>query len=195
MKTKAGNEYVVFGSDAYIYMKDRKGNTISTPCIIDECFLYLVQTKRLCVDFTGNRQYVVYKDGKNIKYLSHLIYGVHEHTIDHIDGDTFNNRINNLRDASMTIQNLNKPSTKGFSFYKDRYYSYLGINGKMIKSKGYKTIKEAMAFRFFVADRLCLKLNNTKNTMRYLTLDQLKAVIEDVKKKTNNLVNDFNTEK
>lgn len=77
--------------------------------------------------------------------------------IDHIDGDHKNNRIENLRDVtvSQNLQNKHrarsdsKSGILGVSFNKNRgkYYAELWLNGKKVFSKGGLSLDEAVKER------------------------------------------------
>ena len=56
-------------------------------------------------------------------------------TIDHIDRNSINNRINNLRVFTMAEQALNRDyviNAKGYSLYKGKWRARIKINGKQI---------------------------------------------------------------
>ena len=94
-----------------------------------------------CVNKTGYRQTTINKK----KYQYHrVIYKLHNHDwditnfspnnyIDHIDRDTSNNNINNLRVVSQQQNNFNK-NCKGYSWVKDRnkWRAHIRINGEKI---------------------------------------------------------------
>lgn len=92
-----------------------------------------------------------------------IVYGEWPtHSIDHIDGDAGNNRIENLRDVSHGENMLNKwkaannaSGVNGVSWNKNRkkWEAYTKIGGKRCSLGHWKTIEEAQAARY-AADRL-----------------------------------------
>lgn len=102
---------------------------------------------------------IVTVDGQ--KYCAHrLVWLLHTGVwpsgdIDHIDGDKLNNRINNLRDVSRSVnqQNRNKILSNnttgllGVSYHKraKSYRATIGLNKKSINLGHYRTAEEAHA--------------------------------------------------
>jgi len=66
--------------------------------------------------------------------------------IDHIDRDTTNNKLENLRLATRSINNLNKNS-KGVTYDKTRkkWKAQLTINGKQVLNKRFDSYEEALS--------------------------------------------------
>jgi hypothetical protein len=104
----------------------------------------------------SNQLYLeVHLDGK--KYLVHRLawfyeYGYWPKIIDHIDGDTRNNRIVNLREVTTSQNALNKRKSKSnrcghknVSFKRDRnkYVVNLEVNGRMIHIGHYADLELA----------------------------------------------------
>jgi hypothetical protein len=95
-----------------------------------------------------NGYLVICIDGK--RYLAHRLYWyLHygywpsEH-IDHINGDKLDNRIQNLREATISQNQRNKPS-KGYSFHKGsgRFQARIHVEGKTTYLGWFKTEEEA----------------------------------------------------
>ena len=103
------------------------------------------------------------KDGKEKKFLIHRLIGIHyipnpenKPTIDHINRDPSDNRVENLRWATQSEQNENKgirkdnkSGHKGISF---RKYSQKWVYQKRGKYKVYKSFHtklEALVFKIF----------------------------------------------
>ena len=67
--------------------------------------------KVVCSKTKGHRYFRLYVDGK-VKFLHRMIYVYHfgnePKIIDHIDGDRFNNKIENLREATQEQNCLNR---------------------------------------------------------------------------------------
>ena len=88
-------------------------------------------------------------------YINRIPYTLHRvvfamHTlksvfmeIDHIDGDRLNNRIENLREASPSLNAQNRKKTKGCYEKYGRWYAYITIKRKTTYLGGYSTEKEA----------------------------------------------------
>jgi hypothetical protein len=99
-------------------------------------------------------------EGKN--YFAHrliwmIVYGEIPNIIDHIDGDGLNNRVENLRNTTGSVNQMNRRSHRagrlvGSSFWKTRriWRSQVNINGKVFIFGWFKTEEEAhLAFLFF----------------------------------------------
>lgn len=96
-----------------------------------------------------------------LHHLSHRVIwkmktGEEPIQIDHIDGDTRNNRFENLRSVTGAVNMRNKAlyanSTTGFTGVeyhpRDKVYrAKIGVNGKQIQLGSFKTIEEAIACR------------------------------------------------
>jgi hypothetical protein len=103
-------------------------------------------------------------------HLAWLLYwGVWPtYEIDHIDGNSQNHKIDNLRDVphGINMQNMkrkkhNKTGVSGVSFHKKdkRFVVYLSVSGKTKRFGSYKTIEEASARR----DEVCKELGFHEN--------------------------------
>ena len=104
--------------------------------------------------------------GKSLFYRNHRVvwflnYGYVPDFLDHIDGDRFNNRVENLRPATSSLNQRNKASTgsckfKGVTIVRGKYYrSRLKRDGKQIRSGHFKTPEEAArAYDKFVEEEL-----------------------------------------
>lgn len=103
----------------------------------------------------GYTQVVV--DGK--KYYAHrIIYSMHygdiTETIDHINGDRSDNRIENLRPATMSQQAMNtrkRENTSGikgvyFESQTNRWRAAINFNGKSYRSKRFSQLADAERF-------------------------------------------------
>lgn len=83
---------------------------------------------------------------KSHHFAWYMIYGnVDFDELDHIDGNTLNNKISNLRIATRQLQNRNKQSTKGYFFDKSRnkWLSRIFIDRKPIYLGRFDTEEEA----------------------------------------------------
>ena len=65
--------------------------------------------------------------------------------IDHIDGDSSNNRPDNLRLATCQENQWNRPLGKGYTEINGRFYARLRHQGKQLNLGGYDTAEEATA--------------------------------------------------
>ena len=63
--------------------------------------------------------------------------------IDHIDGNHFNNRADNLRVATPYQNQWNKPLGKGYVEIKGRFYAKIRHKGETLSLGGYATPEEA----------------------------------------------------
>lgn len=109
-----------------------------------------------CVNSNGYK--VVSNNGK-LSYVHHLVWLFHKGvppkidvSIDHKDGDTMNNNISNLREATQTQNNMNsrissnnKSGIKGVSFHKARgkWVGEIRIKGKRVFHRYFNNLIEA----------------------------------------------------
>jgi len=92
---------------------------------------------------------------KNKTYYLHQViffyhYGYIPKYIDHADGNSLNNKIENLREATQsqnvhnaTKRTTNKSGYKGVCFVKNKWRSAIMVNGKNISLGVYDSIEEA----------------------------------------------------
>jgi hypothetical protein len=66
-------------------------------------------------------------------------------SIDHIDGNKSNNRIDNLRDVTNQQNHWNRTTAKGYCWHKsaNKFCAYIGINGKSKHIGYFHTEQEA----------------------------------------------------
>ncbi len=97
-------------------------------------------------------RYGIYNNKKKSKYLHHRIIAyaflgldINDSTqiIDHIDGNTFNNCVENLRIINSQKNSFNRKNIKGYTFDGYGYPAFLKLNGKRISLGYYKTAEEA----------------------------------------------------
>jgi len=102
---------------------------------------------------------------KNFYYRNHRVvwflnYGSVPDVLDHIDGDKLNNRVENLRPATNSLNSRNsgvfgKIKYRGVCMSRGKYRSRLVRNGKEIRSGHFKTAEEAArAYDKFVEEEL-----------------------------------------
>lgn len=112
--------------------------------------LYLRYTWRL--NSCDKRMYLIRHGEKNTTVLFHRqLLGLDKMdgmVVDHIDGNSLNNQIENLRLCSISDNNrnkVNKTPTKGYYFNKERnlWQSQLKINGKTVCLGKFNTEQEA----------------------------------------------------
>ena len=90
-------------------------------------------------------------EGKKYYILGHrLAWFLHYETlpinsIDHIDGNRSNNRIDNLRDVTNQQNQWNRTTAKGYCWNKElkKFQAYIHINGKIKNLGRFKTEQEA----------------------------------------------------
>lgn len=78
-----------------------------------------------------------------------MFHGYWPKYIDHIDGDSLNNRIDNLRECTVTENNQNRFDVRGVCYLKHckRYHAYINVDKKRINLGYYKTKSEALNAR------------------------------------------------
>ncbi len=88
---------------------------------------------------------------KGVCYRAHrlawfLYYGEWpENNIDHINGDTKDNRIENLRDVTQQENLFNRRGVKGYTPSGNKYAAYIGLGGNHIYIGTFDTAEEARA--------------------------------------------------
>jgi hypothetical protein len=150
------NAYEVDGKNIYIYINRKNGEVLKT--VIDKEFFHKVNSfsgnwlSRKCSN-TG-KFYVQgrVKDGviSLHRYITNCADGL---VVDHVNGDTLDNRINNLREVttaqnSQNRQGLDLRNTSGYRnvyFVKkrNRYKVMIGLDGKYHSFGYYSDIEEA----------------------------------------------------
>lgn len=182
------NEYEIKDNTVFITTYDKKGIPTDKKVIIDiddleKILKYKVFVQEKC----NNLFYGICNIKRNVKIPVHKIV-TNFLNVDHINGNTLDNRKCNLREADMTIQNLNKITTKGIQkqiyTYKGQsivkgYAATLGYKGKRYLSRYYKTEEEAMFYRYLLLQLLPFKTNYDLSFMDRLTDEQKKIVSTD----------------
>lgn len=107
--------------------------------------------------------YAAQKNRSGVIYLHKLIIGDSLDEVDHIDGDKLNNRRSNLRFATHSQNNMNKPrqsnNTTGFKGVHKlkstgKYQAYIKKDGKRIHLGTYSTAQDAARAYVAVAEIL-----------------------------------------
>lgn len=121
------NEYRTEGEVTYISVYDKRGIKLPEEVIIDtEDLQKIIQFKiYLRQSNKSLYPYAWINVARNKKLLLSRFLCNTNKTVDHVNGNTLDNRKANLRSADMSIQNLNKTSTKGIQ--KNRFILIMGI--------------------------------------------------------------------
>lgn len=187
---KDPNRYSIHSDTVVIYCDDKYGS-VNCEFIIDLDDLERVLKHKWRVVTKRNKQYIVTGNNKNypITYLSRFIMGydgVEE--VDHIDGNSLNNKKSNLRIANRTIQTMNLAPKKqnpfgirgiGFDKRFNKYQVSFSINKKRIYIKQFKDICEAVYARYLLE----LKLNNYRYSENDEKIFQYINQLSDAKKR------------
>lgn len=189
------NEYRIEGDVTYIYVYNKQGVKLDKEVIIDTKNIPLVLQYK--VYLRDNLNYAYCNIARNKKIKVHQLICPTTETVDHINGNTLDNRECNLRPANMTMQNLNKLSTKGIQkqiyTYNGKneikgYAATLGYNKKRYISKYYKTEAEAMYYRYLMLQLLPFKTNYDLSFMSSLTQEQKNIINKDFENRFKNRV-------
>lgn len=184
------NEYRIEGEITYIYVYDKRGIKLDKEVIIDTKNIPIILKYKVYLHSNNKTKdmYAYCNISRNNKIKVHQIICPTFKTVDHINGNVLDNRESNLRNASMTIQNLNKISTKGIQ---KQIYTYKGKNeikgyaatmcykGKRYISKYYKTESEAMYYRYLLLQLLPFETNYNLSFMSLLTQEQKNIINKD----------------
>lgn len=192
------NEYRVDGEITYISVYDKKGVKLDKEVIIDTKYIPLILKYKVYLRTAkGGGWYAYCNVARNNKVKVHQIICPSATTIDHINGNTLDNREENLREANMTMQNLNKTTTQGIQkqvyTYKDKYEikgyaATMGYKRKRYISKYYKTEAEAKYYRYLLLQLLPFKVNYDLSFMDSLTEEQKHIINKDFENRYKNRV-------
>lgn len=193
------NEYRIEGDACYISVYNKRGEKMSEEVVIDvEDMPIILKYKvyiRLCTK--GNIYYAFCNVARNKKVKVHRLLCPTEETVDHINGNSLDNRKVNLRPANMSLQNLNKKDTLGIQKRIDTrngqnkvtgYAATMGYNHKRYLSKYYKTEAEAKFYRSLLLQLLPFETNYNLDFMSELTEEQKENIIKDFENRFKNRV-------
>lgn len=123
----------------------------------EDGWLYLRSTGKVKGRFSERYVRIIIR-GK--EYYMHRIiwfyhYAVWPDQIDHIDGNCHNNKIENLRECTMSqnIANASFGENRGVELHGAKYRARIVVNGNRIELGSYDTIEEARAAYKDAADR------------------------------------------
>lgn len=193
------NEIRIFNDYAEIDTYDSYGNVVST-FILDKDDVDKLGVHKWRTVFKNEKPYLFTGNQKKERIYFHRLVCVTEEQVDHIDGNTLNNRKNNLRSVSIqqNMKNLQKKcsNTSGirgisfdkkknswktdFTYEKTRYYV-----------KNWPTIEQATYQRYLLEKYFLKEYRNTANDTTYfehinkLTTSQKNEIIEYLCNKLN----------
>lgn len=130
--------------------------------------------------------YIACIDTKTHKhiYLHHLLMDFPTETVDHINGNTLDNRKSNLRIATKSIQSINQKKIentitgiKGVKKSKKGYVAYLGWEGKTYYSKIFSSIAEASYFRYLLTQLCSIPVRDTDMSWQDILSEEQKNTI------------------
>lgn len=193
------NEYRIEGDITYISVYDKRGIKLPYEVLIDTKYAPEILKYKTYIRTSnrGNNPYAYCNVGRNEKVKLHQIICPSTTTVDHINGNTLDNREDNLREANMTVQNLNKLSTKGIQkqvyTYKGQYIvkgyaATMSYKGKRYLSKYYKTEDEAKYYRYLLLQLLPFKTNYDTTFINNLTQEQKNIINKDFENRFKNRV-------
>ena len=166
------NEVRISEGHAEIDTYDSHGNLIATYKIDVEDVVKLKNHKWRTV-FKNDKPYLFTGNQKSERiYFHRLIMGNPEGQVDHISGDSSDNRKSNLRLVSIqeNMMNLQKKSTntsgiRGVSYdsKRNKWKVDFTINKTRIYLKGYSSIEEATYLRYLCETHFLKEYRNTSN--------------------------------
>lgn len=145
------NEIRIVGNNAYMDLYDSHCNVVGTT-VFDAEDIPKVQYTKWKLSGSG---YVMntpkYKGGS--KHFSRVVLGTNNF-VDHIDGDTLNNRKSNLRECTKSQNAMNQSWPKGVNERPDgKFYAHIKKNQKMLNLGVYVDKEEAQWARWY-AERI-----------------------------------------
>lgn len=191
------NEYEIKGDITYITVYNKNAEPLDKKVIIDtEDLSKIIKYKVFVQEKCKNCFYAMCNIKRNVKIPVHKIV-TNFLNVDHINGNSLDNRKYNLREATMTLQNLNKVTTKGIQkqvyTYKGQYIvkgyaATLSYNKKRYISKYYKTEEEAMYYRYLLLQLLPFTTNYDTSFINKITEEQKKKITKDFENRFKNRV-------
>lgn len=147
------NEIVAMGRTSKIILYDKKNN-VNSVTIIDSENIDKVKKYKWAAVSKGKSTYVktdIRVNGKRkTLYLPNLLIGNKKgFQVDHISGNTLDNRKINLRFATQQQNLMNKTKSKGYSLEKrsNLWHAYIGVDNKRINLGRFETKDEAAEIR------------------------------------------------
>ena len=145
---------LIVDKDKYckLYLYDKHQN-IKAISLFDKKFKCQIEKYKWCSTLKKKRHYIktdIYDKSNNRKvlYLTNLIYGYKKgHQIDHKNGDTLDNRIQNLRFCTQQQNLMNRVNAMGISWNGKKWHSYIGVNNKRINLGYFDDKKVAIKIR------------------------------------------------
>lgn len=144
------NEIIIVEETSYILLYDNKGNEVGR-AIIDTEDLDKISNQKWCLDKND------YVKNSSQKYLHRILLGETNLYVDHINGNTLDNRKQNLRlctNADNLKNRVKLPSNNtsgviGVRFRKDRnkWYSEIKVNEETIRLGSYVNKEDAIKAR------------------------------------------------
>lgn len=124
--------------------------------LIDTADLELVTSKKWSATFTGSHWYALARVEGKVQYLHRWLTSPEAtQVVDHINGDTLDNRRSNLRICThaencrnhATLHNRNSTGYHGVSVESGKFQARIMLDGKSIHIGAFTTIEEAIAAR------------------------------------------------
>lgn len=165
------NEIRVLGSYAEVDTYDKQANVQRTFIVDTEDIPIIAKYKWGTKHYKKDDMwYVACIDNKTRKhiYLHQLLMGFPTETVDHINGNTLDNRKSNLRITTKSVQSINQKKIegtttgiKGVKKSRKGYAAHLGWEGKSYYSKAFATIEEASYFRYLLTQLCAVPIRDT----------------------------------
>lgn len=144
------NKIVTCEDYCKLYLYNIKQEVVAI-ALFDKQFKNKVKKHKWGVSLKGKKYYVktdLHNKKRKSLYLTNLILGYkNNYQVDHINGDTLDNRIQNLRFCTQQQNLMNKSKVKGVSWNGEKWHSYIGINNKRINLGYFDDKKTAFKIR------------------------------------------------
>ncbi len=116
------NDFRIDGNTAYLIATSDKGKKFKGEIVIDAADIELARSFRWCIDSAGYAIRATANPPPRLRLHELLLGKVKGECGDHINGNRLDNRRQNLRRASFSMNTRNRLKSKNTLFYRGRWY-------------------------------------------------------------------------